>query len=92
MPGPPTRGNLAYDMAKKTTKQLPTRDRVLDEVRLVTSEIDNLNEASDELRAYRVDLCRQGRQVGITTRELGEASGVSGVAVTLWLKDKQAAS
>jgi hypothetical protein len=80
--------NATKTNAKKEVK----RDKVLDEVRLVTSEIDQLAEASDELRAYRVDLCRQGRQVGITTRELGEAAGVSGVAVTLWLKDKQAAS
>ena len=77
---------------KKTSKPVDKRQAVLDEVRLVTTEIDQLTEASDELRGYRVDLCRQGRQIGITTRELGEASGVSGVAVTLWLKDKQAAS
>jgi hypothetical protein len=77
---------------KKATKPVDKRQQVLEEVRLVTSEVDQLTEASDQLRAYRVDLCRQGRQIGITTRELGEASGVSGVAVTLWLKDKQAAS
>jgi hypothetical protein len=79
-------------MATKTTtkKQAATREQVLEEVRIVTEEIDQLNEASDELRAYRVKLCRDGRAVGITTRELGEAANVSGVAVTLWLKDKQA--
>lgn len=83
---------MAKNATKSTTKQVATRDRVLDEVKVVTGEIEQLTDASDELRAYRVDLCRQGRSIGITTRELGEAAGVSGVAVTLWLKDKQAAS
>jgi hypothetical protein len=61
-------------------------DRLIDQIREVTGEIDKNNDLTQELKAYRVELCRQAREVGVTTRRLGQAANVSGVAVTLWLQ------
>ena len=58
---------------------------LLSEIREVSDEIGLLGETTDELRTYRIGLCRQARSKGVTTKTLGRASGVSGVAVTLWL-------
>lgn len=70
----------------------PEVQALLSEVREVTEEIALLSGTSDALRAYRVELCRQAQEVGkaqgykVTTKVLGDASGVSGVAITQWLQ------
>lgn len=64
----------------------PKQRAVLDEVRVVTEEIGRLTDATQDLKAYRVELCQKARDLGVTTRTLGAAAGVSGVAVTLWLQ------
>jgi hypothetical protein len=71
--------------------ELETR-AVLAEVRQVTDEISALSTATSDLRTYRIELCRRARKLGVTTRVLGQAAGVSGVAVTLWLQQPEAKS
>jgi hypothetical protein len=61
-------------------------EALLHEVQEVTQEIALLGGTSDALRAYRVELCRRARALGVTTKVLGDVSGVSGVAITQWLQ------
>ena len=62
------------------------QSKILAEVREVSDEMRLLEETLAGLRQYRVGLCAKGRRKQLTTRQLGNAAGVSGVAVTLWLK------
>jgi hypothetical protein len=64
----------------------PEAVALLKEVGAVSVEIGLLGEASGDLRAYRIELCRRAKAAGITTNALGAAAGVSGPAVTQWLQ------
>ena len=67
-----------------------TTDQILEAVEEITGEIRETEGHLYELRKNRLRWYRQGQRRGVSLRQLGEAAGCSGEAVSAALKRAEA--
>jgi hypothetical protein len=65
----------------------PRADVLLDKIRRYTAEIDRLEHMVEEVEIARTQAMAEARDLLVTTKTVGQACGISGVAVTMQIHE-----